>query len=161
MQITRHSLVVLDYSLKDDDGQLIDSSEGGEPLAYVHGTESIIPGLETALDGKAVGDALVVRVPAEEAYGNHDEAMVQPVDRDQLPGEVELEIGMQFEAESDAGNAIVTVVGFEDDTVLLDANHPLAGVALNFDVTVREVREATPEELAEVQHDHENCDHDH
>ena len=163
MQIASHHVVVLDYSLKDDEGQLIDSSEGGEPLAYVHGTGTLIPGLEKALEGKATGDTLAVRLPPEEAYGERDDELIHPVPRDQLPDDGEVEVGMQFTAESDAGMALVTVVGVEGDTVYLDANHPLAGVALNFDVTVREVRPASEDELAQAQEDghvhDESCDH--
>lgn len=160
MQISRHTLVVLDYTLKDDEGQLIDSSEGSEPLTYVHGSGSLIPGLETALEGKAQGDNLVVRIGPEEAYGERDDDMIHPISRGELPEDEEIEVGMQFTAESDAGMALVTVVGIEGDTVYLDANHPLAGVALNFDVTVRELRQATEEEVAEAEADEDEPEDD-
>ncbi len=164
MQITRHAFVVLDYSLRDDDGQLIDSSEQDGPIEYVHGTDSLLPGLERAVEGKAPGDTLTVRVPADQAYGEPDDDLIERVSRDELPDDVELEVGMEFETagedDEDEGD-VLTVIAIEGDEVVLDANHPLAGIALNFEVTVRQVRLATPEELAEAEHGHAGCDADH
>ncbi|MCB9897952.1 MAG: peptidylprolyl isomerase [Planctomycetes bacterium] len=148
MQITEHTVVLLDYKLTDDDGELIDASEDGQPLAYVHGTGSIIPGLERELDGKQDGDALSVRIAPEDAYGEHDETLLHTVARSQLPAEVEIEEGMQFEAESDEGEVqVLTVVEIDGEDITLDGNHPLAGVALNFEVKVVGVRQATAEEI--------------
>ncbi len=147
MKIASKTVATFEYALTDDEGNELDSSKGGEPLVYVHGIGSIIPGLERELEGKAVGDAFQVRIPPEEAYGHRDEEMVHTVDRAQLPPGADIQVGMQLAAESQQGRHILTVVGIEADEVTLDANHPLAGVALNFQVEVVGVREATPEEL--------------
>ena len=146
MQIAHHTVASFNYRLTDDSGELIDGSEG-EPLTYIHGTHSIIPGLEQALEGKRSGDALQVRLPPELAYGERDEDLVQEVPREALPAEAEIEVGVQFQAQSDEGQHILTVVGVDGDTVRLDANHPLAGKTLHFEVQVVAVRAATPDEL--------------
>jgi len=151
LQITKNTVAIIDYTLTDDDGEEIDSSSDGEPLRYIHGVGDLIPGLEEELEGKRAGDSVKVRVPPEKGYGERDEALVQDVDRKHLPAEVELELGMQFQAQGPAGLLVMTVVDIGDDTVRLDANHPLAGVALNFAVTVRDVRPATE---AELEHGH-------
>lgn len=147
MQITRHTVATLSYRLTDDAGALLDASEDGAPLAYIHGTESLIPGLEQALEGRKSGDVLKVRLSPEQAYGERDEELIHEVSRAELPAEAEIEVGVQLHAESEDGEHILTVVGVEGDAVRLDANHPLAGVALNFDVAVVSVRAATAEEL--------------
>ena len=146
MQIAHHTVASFNYRLTDDSGELIDGSEG-EPLTYIHGTQSIIPGLEQALEGRRGGDSLQVRLPPELAYGERDEDLVQEVPREALPAEAEIEVGVQFHAESDEGQHILTVIGVDGDTVRLDANHPLAGKTLHFDVQVVSVRAATPDEL--------------
>lgn len=164
MQIVRHAFVVLEYSLRDDDGQLIDSSEQDGPIEYVHGTDSLLPGLERALEGKAQGDTLTVRLPADQAYGEPDDDLIERVARAELPDDIELEVGLQLETagdDDDDEGDVVTVIAIEGDEVVLDANHPLAGIALNFEVTVALVRLATPEELAEAEHGHAGCDGDH
>lgn len=148
MQIARNHVVTIDYRLTDGQGTLLDTSEGRGPLAYVHGTESLIPGLERELEGKRGGDQLAVTIPPEEAYGLRDESRVRRVPRSDLPPQIEPEVGMQLRAESSAGVEILTVVEVDETNVQLDANHPLAGMTLHFDVTVREVRAATAEELA-------------
>lgn len=147
MQIAKNRVVTIDYRLTDEQGALLDSSEGRGPLAYVHGTQSLIPGLERELEGKRGGDQLEVSIPPEEAYGARDESRVRRVARTDLPPQIEPQVGMQLRAESSAGVEILTIVGLEDEHVRLDANHPLAGLTLCFDVTVRGVREATAEEL--------------
>ncbi len=147
MRIAKNTVVAIDYKLTNDDGELLDTSEGNEPLSYLHGVGEIIPGLERELDGKEVGDRLQVAVAAEEGYGQRDEQLKQKVERDQFEDVDELEVGMQFQVESDGDPEVVTVVQIADDIITVDGNHPFAGVKLNFDVTVREVREATEEEL--------------
>src|SRR6185295_5936289 len=102
VQIAHHTVASFNYRLTDDSGELIDGSEG-EPLTYIHGTQSIIPGLEQALEGKQGGDSLQVRLPPELAYGERDEDLVQEVPREALPAEAEIEVGVQFHAESDEG----------------------------------------------------------
>ena len=160
MQIAENAVVTIDYTLTDDDGQVLDSSEGREPLLYLHGTGGIIPGLEQELDGKQVGDQLQVAVAPEDGYGERNEALRQDVERDQFAGIDDLDLGMQFRVDSDAGPMVVTVVEIAEGVVTIDGNHPLAGVNLNFAVTVREVRAATEEELAHG-HTHGPCGHSH
>jgi FKBP-type peptidyl-prolyl cis-trans isomerase SlyD len=160
MQIKKDAVALIEYELTDDAGEVIDSSKGKAPLAYVHGTGNIIPGLESELEGKGSGDAFKVHIEPENAYGVRHDEMVQEVPRAQFPEDADLQPGMQFQAQTPTGTQVVTVVGIEGDEVKLDGNHPLAGVALNFDVTVVEVREATAEEL-EHGHVHGPGGHDH
>lgn len=149
MQISKNKIVSLEYVLTDDQGQVIDRSDEGGAFAYLHGANNIIPGLETALEGHQAGDNVKVTVPPEHAYGERDDNLTQVLDRSQFQGVNELEVGMQFHAGNSDGTGmqVVTVTGLDGDAVTIDANHPLAGVTLNFDVTVRDVREATAEEL--------------
>lgn len=160
MQITKNAVVAIDYKLTDDSGEVIDSSEGQDPLAYLHGAGNIIPGLEKALEGKAVGDELQVNVPAAEGYGERSGELVQVISREQF-GEVEdLRVGQQFQVQTDEGYLVFTVTRIDGDAVTIDGNHPLAGANLNFDVAVREVREATAEELSHGHiHDEGCCGH--
>ena len=159
MQITEKLVASIEYTLTDDGGQVIDSSEGREPLTYLHGAGNLIPGLESQLEGKGAGDTFKTRIEPADGYGDRNDAMIQSVPRGELPAEVEIQVGMQFQAQSEAGMQVVTVVAIEGDDVKMDGNHPLAGVALNFDVKIVEVREATAEE---IEHGHvhgEGCDH--
>lgn len=147
MKIQENSVVSIDYTLTSDEGEVLDSSQGGEPLTYIHGMGNLIPGLERELEGKGMGVALKVRIAPEDAYGVRDEDMVARVPRTQMPKGAPLEVGMQFQAAGPEGAQVVTLVKVEDDAVWLDANHPLAGMHLTFDVTVVAVRAATAEEL--------------
>ncbi|MDF2445479.1 MAG: peptidylprolyl isomerase [Moraxellaceae bacterium] len=147
MQIANNVVASIEYTLTDDQGNVIDSSVGGEPLAYLHGAGNIIPGLEDALEGKQVGDSLKVSVPPSEGYGEKDEALLQVVPRSMFRGVDQIEVGMQFHAQTDHGMQVITVAKVEGDNVTVDGNHPLAGQNLNFDVKVLEVRAATAEEL--------------
>jgi len=160
MQITKDRIVSIDYTLTAPNGQVLDTSDGKGPLSYLHGKGNIIPGLEQALEGKASNDHINVTVQPEQAYGKRDEALVQPVPRDRFPGAQDIKPGMQFQAQSPQGMRVVTVVGVDDKNVTVDANHPLAGIPLTFDVTVREVRDATPEELSHG-HSHAAGGHEH
>lgn len=144
MPIAYNDVVTIYYTLKDDADKVIDSSSGGEPLAYLHGHGNIIPGLERELAGKSVGDRLTVRVPAAEGYGEYDRALVQKVPRRALKGIANLRVGLRLQA----GHQAVTVTHIAGDMVTLDGNHPLAGQNLNFDVEIAGVRPATEEELA-------------
>ncbi len=148
MQIAKDTVVSIDYTLTDDEGQVLDSSEGQTPLSYLHGSGEIIPGLERELDGKRVGDQLQIVVAPEDGYGERNDDLQQEVPREQFDEIEDLDLGMQFQVESSDGPLVITIVAIADDIVTVDGNHPLAGVNLNFDITVREVREATPEELA-------------
>jgi FKBP-type peptidyl-prolyl cis-trans isomerase SlyD len=148
MRVGNQKVVKIDYTLTDPKGVVIDSSNGQEPLAYLHGAHGIIPGLEAALEGKEAGDAMQVIVQPEQAYGVRDVNLIQEVPRKRFPANVDVSAGMQFQAQTPEGPRVVTIVGVEGDTVKLDANHPLAGMVLNFDVKVVEVRDATAEELS-------------
>lgn len=160
MQIKKHTVAAIQYTLKDDSGEVIDSSSGGEPLTYVHGVGGLIPGLEAELEGKRAGDALKVRIAPAQGYGERDENLVARVPRSQMPSGAPLEVGMQFQARGPEGAQVVTLVRLEDDAVWLDANHPLAGMHLNFEVSVVSVRAAAPEEI-EHGHVHGEGGHHH
>jgi len=148
MQISEGTVVSMDYLLRDDEGALLDQSQPGQPLAYLHGHQNIIPGLEAALEGKASGDSLEVRVDPANGYGEPNPSLQQIVPRDRFQGVEALEIGMQFQANTDQGPISVRVTKIEDDDVTVDGNHPLAGKHLNFSVTIQDVRAGTEEELA-------------
>lgn len=148
MTITDDCVVKIDYTLKDSEGQVLDSSEGKKPLAYLHGKGNIIPGLEKELAGLKVGEKTEVVIEPSEGYGERSEDKVTSVPRTQLAQIPDLKEGVQLQAQTEQGVQILTVKEIKDDTVTLDANHPLAGATLNFDVKVVEVREATSEELA-------------
>ncbi len=157
MRIAKNTVVAIDYTLTDDEGRTVDSSEGREPLSYLHGSGGIIPGLERELEGKAVGDQLQVTVAPADAYGERNESLRQQLPRDQFGGIAELSVGMQFRVDSDNGPMVITIVEVAEEVVTIDANHPLAGVNLNFDVTVREIRDATADEI-EHGHVHDSDD---
>ncbi|MBI2380797.1 MAG: peptidylprolyl isomerase [Gammaproteobacteria bacterium] len=148
VKIAARTVALFDYTLTDAEGNVLDSSKGGEPLAYLHGAGNIIPGLEKALEGKGAGDSLKVTVPAAEAYGERDEQALEVIQRTQIQMDGEIEIGMQLHAHGPHGAQILTVVDVDGEEITLDANHPLAGVDLTFDVSIVEVRDASVEELA-------------
>ena len=148
MEITDGIVVAMDYALKDDEGTLLDQSQPDQPLTYLHGHKNIIPGLESALAGKKVGDSVEVRVAPEDGYGEPNPALEQVVPRDRFQGIESLEVGMQFQASTEQGPVSVRVVKVEDEDVTVDGNHPLAGKHLNFNVTVQDVRAGTEEEIA-------------
>ena len=147
MTIAENKVVTLHYTLTDNEGTVIDKSDDGSFL-YLHGASNIIPGLENALTGKKSGEELKVTVEPEEAYGQRDDSRLESVPREMFPEDTEIEAGMQFHAEGPEGQMItVSVVEVSDDTVTIDGNHPLAGVQLNFDVKVVDIRDASAEEL--------------
>lgn len=148
MNIEDNSVVSIHYELTDDDGATIDSSAGQEPLTYLHGAENIIPGLEDALTGKTSGDKLQVHVQPEQGYGEIHSELIQVVPKTAFAGIDDLQAGMQLQAEGDGGQVQhVIVKDISDDGVTIDANHPLAGKVLHFDVVIETVRAATKEEL--------------
>jgi len=147
MKIAKNTVVSFDYTLKNDNGDVLDSSEGGQPLAYLHGSGNIIPGLEQALEGREAGDAFQVSLEPADAYGDVDEELTQVVPRNLFQGVDQIEVGMQFQAQTAEGVQVVRIAAVEGDDVTIDANHPLAGERLHFDVNVAEVREASSEEL--------------
>lgn len=147
MEISADRVVLIHYTLKDDKGAVIDSSAGGEPLAYIQGHGNLVSGLEKALEGKRDGDSVVVSVAPEEGYGKHDAALIQRVPKRSMQGAGEIKKGMQFQARTDDGIRVFTVTAIVGDMVTLDGNHPLADKTLHFDVQVVSVRDATAEEL--------------
>ena len=147
MQIAHQKVVSIHYTLTNVDGDIIDSSEGSEPLSYLHGFGNIIPGLENALTGRKAGDRFTISVTPAEGYGERDDGMIQSVPRNAFQGVDEIQPGMQFQAQSPEGMQLVTVIGVEEDEVILDGNHPMAGLTLNFAVEITDVRDATHEEL--------------
>lgn len=147
MQITTGSVVVFDYTLTDDDKDIIDSSTGSEPLAYIQGEGQIVPGLEKAMEGKKAGDTFKISIPPEEAYGIHDPENISVVPADQIEGGEELEEGMQLHTEGEFGEQTVIITKIVGNEITIDGNHPLAGMTLHFDIAIRDVRPATEEEL--------------
>jgi len=148
MQIENNKIVVMNYTLTTDDGEVLDQSDDGS-FAYLHGADNIIRGLEGALTGKTVGDKMNVKVLPAEGYGERNDEMVQVVGKDMFEADAEIEVGMQFHAEGPDGHPImITVAAIEGDDVTIDGNHPLAGVNLNFDVSIIEIRDASEEEIA-------------
>jgi FKBP-type peptidyl-prolyl cis-trans isomerase SlyD len=149
MQIAQDKVVLFHYTLTNDAGEVLDSSAGGAPLAYLHGQGNIVAGLEKALDGHSAGDKLSVRVEAADGYGMRDASLVKRVPRRSFGSIGNIKPGMQFEAQLERGRRrVVTVSAVKGDMVTIDGNHPLAGQNLNFEVEVTEVRDATAEELA-------------
>lgn len=148
MHVGKDKVVSIDYTLRDPNGQTIDTSEGREPLVYLHGNGNLIPGLESALEGRQAGESLNVKLTPEQAYGPRDERMIQPVPRSNFQGIDPIEPGMQFQANTPQGPRVVRVTAVDDQNVTVDANHPLAGVPLDFDVQITDIRDATPEEIS-------------
>lgn len=147
MKISKNSVVSIDYILTDAKGEVLDRSSKGKPLQFIHGLGHLIPGLEKALEGKAAGESLQAKIPHAEGYGARDESLMQSLPKDNFEEIPDLKVGMELEAEGDEGIRIITVVGIEGDKVIVDGNHPLAGVDLNFDVNIVAVRAATTDEL--------------
>jgi len=160
MKVSDNAVISIDYTLKDDNGNVIDQSEKSDPLVYLHGAKNIIPGLESALDGKTVGEELSVRVTPEEAYGVRDDEKKQSVPKTMF-GDEEVTVGAQYHAQGPDGQHLtVTVISVSDEEIVVDGNHPLAGMHLNFDVKVVDIRDATKEEL-EHGHAHGPGGHQH
>jgi FKBP-type peptidyl-prolyl cis-trans isomerase SlyD len=162
MQVAKNAVVTIDYTLKNDAGNVIDSSqsEGRQPLPYLHGMGGLIPGLEKALEGKNPGDSLNVTISPEEAYGKRNEDLIASVPKSAF-GNNPIIVGAQFRTQDKQGRSqVVTVTKIDADTVTIDANHPLAGATLHFDVTIKDVREASQEEL-EHGHVHGTGGHHH
>jgi FKBP-type peptidyl-prolyl cis-trans isomerase SlyD len=151
VEISADRVVTIHYTLKDDGGTVLDSSAGGEPLAYLQGRGNLVPGLEKALEGKQEGNSIAVVVSPADGYGTRDESLVQRVPKRSLQGAGAVKKGMQFQARTEDGVRLFTVAAVIGDMVTLDGNHPLADQTLHFDVQVLGVREATAEEL---QHGH-------
>ena len=148
MEITKDAVVTIDYRLHLGDGKYIEESEQEDPLVYLHGYEEIVPGLEKALEGKKAGDSVKAQVSPEDGYGEYDSDAVEEVPREEFPADLELEAGGIVTATDEEGDEVEFLVKeVRPKTVVVDFNHPLAGKTLHFEVTVREVRKATAEEL--------------
>ncbi|RQW61628.1 peptidylprolyl isomerase [Vibrio viridaestus] len=173
MKIEKNVVVSLAYQLKLDDGVVVDQSTVDAPLDYLHGHNNLITGLESELEGKAVGDKFTAVIAPEDAYGEHNEALVQRVPANVFQGVDQLEVGMRFIADTDQGQIPVEITEVDGEEVVVDGNHMLAGQTLTFDVEVVALREATDDEKAhghihgahDHDHDEEGCcgghDHDH
>lgn len=148
MQIAQDSVVSIHYTLTSDAGEVIDSSSGGDVLVFLQGHGNLIPGLERELEGKQAGAKFKVRIAPADGYGESDESLIQDVPRAAFQGVDDIQVGMQFQAQSNHGPRTVTITKVADDAITVDGNHPLAGQHLNFEVEVTDVRAATEEELA-------------
>lgn len=146
--IGNNCVVSIHYTLTDDEGTVLDSSREGDPLKYLHGANNIIPGLENELTGKATGASMKVSVAPEDGYGPHIPEAIQTVPRSAFEGIDDVQPGMQFQTEGPNGIQVIVVTDVKEDEVTVDANHPLAGKTLHFDVSIEEVRDATAEEIA-------------
>jgi FKBP-type peptidyl-prolyl cis-trans isomerase SlyD len=161
MKITQETVATIHFTVCTQDGTQIDSSRTGKPMDYLQGSHYLIQGLENELDGKQAGDKFVIDVPPELAYGERHDALVQVVPKSMF-ADIDVNPGMTFRATTDDGEQSVMVIDVTDDEVVVDGNHPLSGLTLNFDVEVLGVRAATEEEIAHGHpHSEEGCGHSH
>ena len=161
MIVAANKVVKMHYSVLDNNKNTIDNSFDGEPLVFIVGTGFLIPGLENALLGKEAGDTFSVTVEPEQGYGERHDDLMQALPKSMFEG-MEIEVGMQFRATTDAGDQSVMIIEIQDEDVIVDGNHPLSGITLHFDVEVLEVRDATEEELAHGHvHGEGGCGHSH
>jgi len=161
MTISQHKVVTIHYKVADAvSEEVIDSSEGGEPMTYLHGAQNIIPGLEQALEGKVVGDEVEVTVEAADAYGERSDDRIQQVPMEAFQEMEKIEPGMVVTAETEQGPVNLVVTEVDEATVTVDANHPLAGKSLKFEVKIESIRDASEEEVAHG-HVHGPGGHDH
>ena len=159
MKVGKDKVVLMHYTLKNDAGDIIDSSDGADPLPFLQGHGNIIPGLESALEGSKVGDKLEVSIKPEEGYGVRMKDAIQEIPSSALKGVDEVKVGMQLQSQDKDGNAfLVTVTKIDDDKITVDGNHPLAGQTLHFSVSIESIRKAEAEELS---HGHVHADGDH
>lgn len=146
-KIEKNKVVSIDYTLTNDQGEVLDSSSGREPLAYLHGNGGLIPGLEKELEGKVKGDKLVAIIAPEQAYGLRDAALIQEIPMKNFHDPKEVKVGVQFQVENEHEVRIATVTAVGESSATVDLNHPLADETLHFDVEVMDVREPTKEEM--------------
>jgi len=159
MKVGKDKVVLMHYTLKNDAGDVIDSSDGADPLPFLQGHGNIIPGLESALEGSKVGDKLDVSIEPEEGYGLRIKDAIQEIPSSALQGVEEVKVGMQLQSQDKDGNAfLVTVTKIEDDKITVDGNHPLAGQTLHFSVSIESIRKAEAEEFS---HGHVHADGNH
>ena len=159
MKIEKDLVASFDYTLKDEDGSVLDTSDGGEPLSYLHGAGNIISGLENKLLGREAGDTFLATIEPKDAYGVYTDDLVFSVTKDKFDDPGEVEEGLHFQAEISGDLRLCTVSKIDGENVEVNANHPLASMTLHFEVSVRDVREATAEE---IEHGHvHNGNHHH
>ena len=151
MQIAERTVASFHYTLTNDAGEVLDSSVGGEPLTYLHGSGNIVPGLERAMAGRSAGERFEVKVAPEDGYGTPNDAMIQIVPMAAFQGVDVVEVGMQFQAQTPQGPMSVVIANIENELVTVDGNHPLAGQYLNFAIEIASVRDAS---LEETMHGH-------
>ncbi|WP_027419852.1 FKBP-type peptidyl-prolyl cis-trans isomerase [Crocinitomix catalasitica] len=160
MNIAKESVVTMNYTLKNDAGEVMDTSEGREPLVYLHGVGGLIPGLEKELEGKVVADKLNVVIAPEDAYGSRKDDLLKVVSKDGFQGEEELSVGMRVQLDTEQGPVVAEISDIKENDVTLDLNHPLADMTLHFDVEIVDVRTATADEIAHG-HVHGEGGHQH
>ncbi|WP_319783431.1 peptidylprolyl isomerase [Oceanisphaera sp. IT1-181] len=164
MSISENSVVTLDFTVTNIDGEVLDTTEDKQPLEYLHGTGYLVSGLEAVLEGKVVGEDFDVTLSPEQAYGERDDSLIQSVPGELFDG-MEVSEGDTFVAETDDGHRPVTIIEVSEESVTVDGNHPLAGMTLTFKGVVRDIRVATEEELehghVHGEHDHDHDDHEH
>lgn len=147
MQISKNKVVSIHYTLTDNAGNVLDSSDGRDALYYLHGCGNLIIGLEEELEGKSAGAKMQVSIAPEKGYGIKEPGLIQEVPIDAFGGQP-VQVGMQFTADTEHGQQMITIAKVDGNTVTVDGNHPLAGTTLNFDVEIMSIREATDEEIA-------------
>jgi FKBP-type peptidyl-prolyl cis-trans isomerase SlyD len=160
MTVKKDAVVEMHYTLKNDAGEVVDSSKGQDPMPFIQGRGNIIPGLEKALEGMKVGDTCDVSVKPEDGYGVHHAEGIQEIPKEALQGIENLEIGMELQSQDEQGNPfIVRVEEIKDDAIIINANHPLAGETLHFNLSIESVREATVQELSHGHVHSSSCSH--
>jgi len=161
MNIANNTVATIHFTVCSSDGTQIDSSRNSEPMVYLQGSNFLIKGLEDELTGKTAGDTFVIDIAPNLAYGERHEELVQSVPKTMFE-DMEINPGMTFRATTDDGEQSVMIIDINDEEVIVDGNHPLSGLTLNFDVEVLEVREATEEEIAHGHpHTEGGCGHTH
>jgi len=160
MKIAEKNVVEIHYTLKNDQGETLDSSAGRDPLLYLHGAKTLVPGLEKTMEGKEAGDKFEVTVLPEDGYGKRDESLTQVVDLANFGDAADkVQVGVRFQMPTEQGVTIATIVSIEEKDVTVDLNHPLADVTLNFAIEVVSVREATEEEMSHGHVHGPGCNH--
>ncbi|HIF47916.1 peptidylprolyl isomerase [Candidatus Thioglobus sp.] len=160
MTVKKDAVVEMHYTLKNDAGEVVDSSKGQDPMPFIQGRGNIIPGLEKELEGMKAGDTCDVSVKPEDGYGVHHAEGIQEIPKEALQGIENIEIGMELQSQDEQGNPfIVRVEEIKDDVVIINANHPLAGQTLHFNVSIESVREATADELEHGHVHSASCSH--
>ncbi len=156
--ISKNSVVTLDYQLKAETGEVVDDSSQTGPMIYIQGAEDILAGIENAVDGLSVGDTATAVITPEDSYGEYDPEKVGAVPHSTFVGIDDLQVGMQVQEETEEGPILITIREVNEEQVIIDSNHPLAGLTLNFELKVMAIRDATTEEL---EHGHVHSEHGH